>query len=117
MHYLVGEHATPLRPTIPVINPVCVPEDTNACPHFHLIRTIRMAWGIKNLLNNVPQKDVKALKSQMFIYFGRNNYYRLYRKERGLLPQQQEYIRRIFQQKGISEELAFEYYTEEYQWH
>ena len=43
-------------------------------------------------------------------------YYRFYRKEKYLSPEQQEYIRRIFRQKGITEEPAFDSYTEEYKW-
>lgn len=52
----------------------------------------------------------------MLSHFGRGLYYRFYRKEKYLSPEQQEYIRRIFRQKGITEEPAFESYTEEYKW-
>lgn len=66
------------------------------------------------MLDNVPHKDAEVLKSQMLGYFGRGMYYRFYRKEKYLSPEQQEYIRRIFRQKGITEEPAFDSYTEEY---
>ncbi|WP_369892806.1 DUF6078 family protein [Bacteroides sp. AN502(2024)] len=39
-----------------------------------------------------------------------------YRKERYLSLEQQEYIRRIFRQKGIAEEPPFDSYTEKYMW-
>lgn len=113
---LVAEHYVSKQSTISIINPNCIPEDTNTCPYFHVVRKIRMAWGVKRLLDNVPLKDAKILKAQMLHYFGRNIYYSLYRKERGITPEQQEYIRQIFRNKSIIEEPTFEFYTEEYQW-
>ncbi|MEY8686737.1 DUF6078 family protein [Bacteroides sp. AN502(2024)] len=53
-------------------------------------------------------------KNQMLGYFERGMYYRFYRKEKYLSSGQQEYIRRIFRQNGITEEHAFDSYTEEY---
>ncbi|WP_369892827.1 DUF6078 family protein [Bacteroides sp. AN502(2024)] len=53
---------------------------------------------------------------QSIIFIGRGTYYRFYRKERYLSLEQQEYIRRIFRQKGIAEESAFDSYIEEYMW-
>ena len=67
-------------------------------------------------MDNVPHKDAEQLKSLMLSHFGRGMYYRFYRKEKYLSPEQQEYIRRIFRQKGITEEPAFDSYTEEYEW-
>ncbi|MEY8687767.1 DUF6078 family protein [Bacteroides sp. AN502(2024)] len=76
-----------------------------------------MEWRtIRHLLDNVPHKDEEQLKSQMLGYFGRGMYYRFYRKERYWSLGQQEYIRRIFRQKGITEKPAFDSYTEEYIW-
>ena len=114
LHCLVAMHSTNQYPTLSVVNPNCIPEDANACSFYKPVRKIRVAWGVKHLLDNVPHKDAEVLKSQMLGYFGRGMYYRFYRKEKYLSPEQQEYIRRIFRQKGIIEEPAFDSYTEEY---
>jgi hypothetical protein len=116
MRHLAAERCTSLYPTISIVNPACVPEDTNTCPHFRPIRKIRVAWGIGHLLDRIPYGDAKVLKSQILTYFGKNNYYRFYRKERGIPPEEQEIIRQLFRKKGISEEITFDGYTEEYQW-
>lgn len=116
LRHLVATHCTSAQPTIYIVNPVWIPEDTSTCTQFRPIQKIRMAWGVQSLLNNVPYKDARALKSQIISYFGKTHYYRIYRKEYGLTPNQQEFIRRVFRHKGISEEPAFESYTEVYQW-
>lgn len=51
----------------------------------------------------------------MISHFGRGMYYRFYRKERFFDPEQQEYVRRLFRQKGIKEEPVFESYSYESQ--
>ena len=109
-------HSTDQYPTLSVVNPNCIPEDANACSFYKPVQKIRVAWGVRRLLDNVPHKDAEQLKSLMLSHFGRGMYYRFYRKEKYLSPEQQEYIRRIFRQKGITEEPAFDSYTEEYKW-
>ena len=117
MHHLVAQHCNALPSTICVVNPAWIPEDTSTCSLFQPIRKVRMAWGVRNLLNKIPHEDAVKLKAQIINYFGRTHYYRLYRKEHGLTPEQQNFIRRLFRNKGIAEEPAFESYTEVYQWY
>ena len=75
-----------------------------------------MAWGVRALLDDVPLKDAVSIKDRLLQHFGRSLYYRFYRKEYSIDPEQQEFIRRLFRQKDIKKEPAFEYYTEEYKW-
>lgn len=116
LRHLVAMHSTNQYPTLSVVNPNCIPEDANSCPSFHPIRKIRVAWGIKHLLDNVPHKDADSLKRMMLSHFGRGLYYRFYREEKFIAPEQQEYIQRIFRQKGITDQPIFDSYTEEFEW-
>lgn len=116
MRHLVAKHSTSIHHVIRIINPACIPGNTETCPYFRPISEVRMAWGIKRLLDNIPHKDAKELKAQIIGHFGRTHYYRLYRKEYGLLPDEQDFIRRLFRNKGITDEPAFESYTDEYVW-
>lgn len=116
LHRLAAVHCTDLHPSIWVVNPHCIPEDKDTCPFYKSSRKIRVAWGIEHLLDKVPHQDAPRLKNLMLSHFSRNLYYRFYRKERYLAPEQQEYIRQIFRQHGITEEPAFDFYTEEYKW-
>lgn len=102
--------------TLRIINPACIPADADACPYFTSDQKIRVAWGIRHLLDNVPYKDVFEIKSRLMGYFGRAKYYRFYRNEKYLTPDDQAFVRKLFRQKGIKEEPVFESYSEEYQW-
>lgn len=116
LHRLVAVHSTNQYSTLTVVNPKCIPEDGTGSTCFKPIQKIHVAWGIKNLLDDVPHKDAITIKDHLLSYFGRSLYYRLYRKEQFIDPKQQDYIRRLFLQKGITKEPVYEYYTEEYKW-
>lgn len=70
--------------------------------------------GISHLLDEVPYKNLQPLKSQLIAHFGRGKYYRFYREESYLSPEDQNYIRRTFHQYNIPGEPAFDSYSEEY---
>lgn len=75
-----------------------------------------MAWGLKKILNKVPYEDAVSIRNQLIGYYGKQDYYRFYRGERGLMPKDQNYIKQIFRSKGIKEEPTYQRYTEEYIW-
>lgn len=116
LHRLVAVHSTKEYPTLTVVNPNCIPADGNNCPYYKSIQKIRMAWGIRLLLDNILHKDAVSIKNQMISHFGRSMYYRFYRKEHSINPEQQDYIRQLFRKNGIAKEPQFEYYTDEYKW-
>lgn len=116
LRHLTAMHVTEQDAVLSIVNPKRVPEDTAACSFFQPIQKIRVAWGTKHLLDNVPNKDAASLKSLLIKHFGRAMYYRFYRKERYLTPEQQAYITNLFRQKGIMGEPVFELYTDEYNW-
>lgn len=116
LRYIVGEHCTTKNYFIHVVNPKRIPEDAEKCPYFLSMEKIRVAWGVKKLLMNVPLEKANAMKRQLLAHFGRNAYYRFYRKEVHISPADQEFVRKLFRQYGIAEEPVFDEYTETYNW-
>lgn len=116
LRHLAAVHSTDQYPSMYVVNPNRIPNDTATCPFYQSIQKIHVAWGIRSLLDNVPHKDAPSLKDHMISHFGRGMYYRFYRNERFLDPEQQEFVRRLFRQKGIKEEPVFESYSYEFKW-
>lgn len=114
LRHLVAKCCTSQYPTLPIINPNCIPTDSAACPYFRSAKKLHVAWGISQLLENVPHKDAHSLRLQLIAHFGKTNYYQWYRQERPLLPKEQAYIREVFRQKGIVEEPQFCRYSDEY---
>lgn len=101
---------------ISIINPAHYPADGNNCPYFQTTEKFRAAWGVKHLLNTIPHKDATEIKRLLVGHFGKTRYYRFHREEYCLMPEDQAYIQRLFRKKGITEEPAFERYTDEYKW-
>lgn len=99
-----------------VVNPAQIgPISGENCTHFLLDQPQQYAKGIKRLYDKVPHKEAQTLKRQIMGYLGRTAYYRCYRGERLISPQEQEQIRQLFLQQNINEEPQFDTYIEYYQ--
>ncbi|SHE70506.1 hypothetical protein SAMN05444349_10556 [Bacteroides faecichinchillae] len=116
LRYLITENDTPNIPFITAVSPVCYPEDTNKCPYFHTAERVQVAWGIKRLLKRLPYEDAVSIRKHLIWHFGKTCYYRFYREERYLSPNDQKYIQQVFHNKGIADKPTFDRYTEEYIW-
>ena len=64
LHRLAALRDTPEYPSIRIINPLCIPEDSSQCAYFQSTQKIHVAWGISHLLDEVPYKNLQPLKSQ-----------------------------------------------------
>lgn len=73
LHRLAALRDTPEYPSIRIINPLCIPEDSSQCAYFQSTQKIHVAWGISHLLDEVPYKNLQPLKSQLIAHFGRGN--------------------------------------------
>ena len=100
----------------PIVNPKSVSADGVDCPHYKASDKIKIAWGVSALYDKVPHKTADHLRKQLLAYFGKNVYYRCFRKERAITPEEQAAISRIFILNGIDEAPAFDYFTEEFNW-
>ncbi len=114
LRHLVAKSNTSQYPTLQIINPNCIPEDTACCKYFQPIRKERLAWGFKKIFDNVPHKYATAMRQQIISHFGKTAYYRFYRHKYPLMPEDQAYICQVFKQNGIMEEPKFDKYTDEY---
>ncbi len=116
LRQLVYRQLTENDKTITVINPLCFPKDDEECESFRTSKKITLAWGIKNILNEIPLKNAKNIKKDLLLYFGKTKYYRFYREEKPILPKEQKAVKNIFVQNGIESEVPYERFTEEYDW-
>lgn len=116
LRHLAASNNTSDKSFIIIVNPACYPPKGNACPYFKPQSKNHMAWGITHLLDNVPHKDAVELRNKMISHFNKSLYYRFYRKEYALSPDDQRYIQKLFKEKGITEEPVYDYYTDEYNW-
>lgn len=101
---------------IGMLNPNCIAASQDKCPHFMPDCTARFAMGITHLLDKLPHSEAVVIKNLLYGFLGRNMYYRIKNRERSIKPSEQESIRQIFLSRGITDELVFDEYIEQYDW-
>ena len=115
LRYQIGTCVPKERQSVLVVNPARI-ASTAGCDHFMPCVLLRHAWGMTQLLNELPYRKTKVLRAQMREYFGKTHFYRLMRKERSFTPADQQYVADLFRRSGIEKEPAFDAYTYTYQW-
>ena len=99
-----------------VLNPLLFPKEKEECPYFKTDKKIKLAWGTKNILDDIPNKKASEIKRELLVKFGRTKYYQFYRSENPLFPSDQQIFTKIFQKNGIETEIKYERFTEDYNW-
>ena len=97
-------------------NPLLYPKENEDCVRYRPERKIRMAWGIKNLIRNLPHERAQRIKSDMLARFGRSRYYRFFREELPLTPDEQTDVHAIFRKNGVETAPEYARYSEETDW-
>lgn len=92
------------------------PKEKEECPYFKTDKKIKLAWGTKNILDDIPNKKASEIKRELLVKFGRRKYYQFYRSEKPLFPSDQQIFTKIFQKNGIETEIKYERFTEDYDW-
>lgn len=87
---------TPETHYFSIVNLASVSQDAAKCPFFVSSRKLRMAWGMKHLLDNVPYKTAYSLRYNLLAYYGKSHYYCCFRGECYITPTEQAYIRNLF---------------------
>ena len=102
--------------SIRILNPLCYPQNDDDCQHFRSNKKITLAWGIKNIFDNVNYKTAKRIKADMLEKFSKGTYYRISYEQRPVKPDEQEIIQRIFNDNGVKEAPNYSRLTQEYDW-
>ncbi len=99
-----------------VLSPSHYPQSEAACPHFRATEKVRVAWGIRNILNGLPYETAQRIKQELLSHFGRSKYYRFFREELPVLPDDQEAARAIFRRNGVEADPAYTRFSESFDW-
>ena len=99
-----------------VLNPLLFPKEDGECSYFRTDKKVSYAWGIKNILDDIPAVKAKFIKSDLLQRYGRTKYYQFYRGEKPLSVKDQQTFAKIFRQNGVETEIKYADYTEDYDW-
>ena len=116
LRYQIAVHIPAEYGVISVINPLYRKPEGCDCPYFKVDQLKQFALGITHLLDKIPHSEAIVIKQQMIDHFQRSTYYRYWRKERLISPDEQEYIYQLFLKHGITNKPVFDEYVEQYDW-
>lgn len=116
LRFQAGKHAASGTAIISVINPSVIAGKENNCRHFQPNEKACFAFGITHLFDHIPHKKAVTIKRILFDHFNRSKYYRIRNKTRMIKPQEQEFIRKVFQNEGVLEEPIFDEFIYKYDW-
>lgn len=85
------------------------------CPYFHPIKIVRAAIGFRGIFHEVKERHHAAMRAEIAAYLGGGGtFYRYRNGNKPLMPEQQEWIRKLFRKYGYSEEVEFDDYEDLY---
>lgn len=116
LRHLIVRHIPAECETVNIVAPMYATANSESCSYFRQDKSVKFAQGITHLLDNVAHADAVILRDQLYTYFKRNTYYRIRNKERLIQPDEQEYIRKLFLKRGITEEPIYDEWIEGYKW-
>ena len=86
-----------------------------SCPHFHPIEIVRAAKGFRHIFDEIKAKHQAEVRHRLIAYLGsESSYYRYRNGSRMLMPEQQEWIRKLLEHYGYTETLEFDAYEDVY---
>lgn len=86
------------------------------CPHYRDCEKIIYAKGFVEMLDNMPNKQMKRFISNLIREFGQRTYYRVRKGERLLTPSEQQKILAILKRCGVEEPPKYDAYVEDFNW-
>lgn len=86
------------------------------CGMFHTTQMVKVAYGIKNLYDEVPRKKAVLIHAMLEAEFGKNRYYDYYNSRKPIPPRHQDFIHEVFARICPNVEVCFDRFDEEVLW-
>lgn len=115
LRYLASSHLDD-RMFVSSVNLNFVHPETGECENQRPGATVRVAWGLRHIYDNLPYRIKDAVYSQIHYAIGNTTYYHYYNERKPIPPRVQEYIGQVFRQHGVNEPVAFRRYEDRIDW-
>lgn len=85
------------------------------CPHFMPVRIVHAAYGLVHIFDDVKAKHQAKMRAAVSAHLGGGgSYYRYRNGKLPLMPEQQEWIRKLFRRYGYTDDVEFDHYKDIY---
>ncbi|MGL5913673.1 MAG: DUF6078 family protein [Bacteroidales bacterium] len=98
------------------MNPSYLAKRGDDCEYFICNQLQESAFGMVHLFDKIPYNKVAQIRTILIRHFGRNGFYRRKIREKCISPNDQEYIKRVFKECGVEQEVVFDEYIRHYDW-
>ena len=115
LHWLVGQWAFDETLYATVVNPYRKDVVAGICTDFCSNAKVKMARGMLNFYENIPEGKAKAIRSDLIATFNKTLYFKWRNGEKPITPEQQAQIASICRANGWTEPPVYDAYYEEYQ--
>lgn len=115
LRYQVTRYVPATRRDFRMLNPSWVIPEGD-CPEFMNDTPVKYAYGWTHMFDKLIHEKAIAIKDDLSCYYGKNEFYRLKRKEKSFTPQAQQYVRSVFLRYGVKDEPIYDEYRYEYKW-
>lgn len=102
--------------SVHALNPQLYPKEGGECAHYRPVKKIHLAWGIKDMLRDIPYDRARSIRRDMISHFGKTRYYRFFREQLPLTPAEQSAVHEIFRRNGAETAPAYNRHSEEIDW-
>ncbi len=113
IRHLLTSHLPSDMEYLSIINPKCTGTD---CRYFAPDRQVRYARGFTRIFDEVPFAKVRDIRQILLRRYGKELYYRYRRGTYPIPPKEQQYIETVFRTQGITHQLRFDSYEDNYEW-
>lgn len=100
---------------VQVLNPARITESTD-CPHYRSSAPVRYAIGFTGMQKQMYPGQYDKFSMILQVQFGRNPYFERRKGQRLLPPKEQEMVRQALVRAGVTLDLDFDGYKEDYLW-
>ena len=114
LHWLVGQWASDDTLYATVVNPYRKDVVTGICTDFCSNAKVKMARGMLNFYENIPEGKAKAIRKALIQHFTKTKYFKFRNGTYPITPEDQAHIASICRANGWKEPISFDSYYEEY---
>ena len=115
LHWLVGQWASDDTLYATVVNPYRKDVVAGTCTDYCSNAKVKMARGMLNFYENIPEGKAKAIRSDLIATFNKTLYFKWRNGEKPITPEQQTQIASICRANGWTEPPVYDAYYDEYQ--
>lgn len=115
LRYQVARHLPATCNDFRILNPDRIKSESD-CSEYLSDTPVKYAYGWTHMFDKLIHEKAVAIKDELLYHLGKNEFYRLKRKEKSFTPRAQQYVRNVFRRYGVEEEPVYDQYQYQYKW-